>query len=119
MKNVDTEVSSKLMPSHLVSSIRNITLSDRNVQERFVFWQDALKIVRDHPVFGLGGGAFEETYRRYQSYYYSSTQTHNHYVQMWAEVGTVGLFIFLLYGHAINGRCTNFICAKRTGKPNF
>jgi O-antigen ligase/tetratricopeptide (TPR) repeat protein len=95
VKNVDTEVSSKLMPSHLVSSIRNITLSDRNVQERFVFWQDALKIVRDYPVFGLGGGAFEETYRRYQSYYYSSTQTHNHYVQMWAEVGTVGLFIFL------------------------
>ncbi|MGI6628930.1 MAG: O-antigen ligase family protein, partial [Bacillota bacterium] len=95
VKNADTEVTLKLIPSHLITSFRHISLEERNVQERFVFWQDALKIVRDYPVFGLGGGAFEETYRRYQSYYYSSTQTHNHYVQMWAEVGTVGLFIFL------------------------
>lgn len=91
----DSGVPSKLMPSHLISSIQNIKLSDRNVQERFVFWQDALKIVKEHPVFGLGGGAFEETNRRYQSYYYSSTQAHNHYVQLWTEVGTVGLIIFL------------------------
>lgn len=95
VKNADTEVTSKLMPSHLITSFRNITLSDRNVQERFVFWQDAVKIVKEHPVFGLGGGAFEETNRRYQSYYYSSTQAHNHYVQLWTEVGTVGLIIFV------------------------
>jgi len=95
VKNADTEVTSKLLPSHLITSFRNITLTDRNVQERFVFWQDAFKIVKEHPVFGLGGGAFEETNRRYQSYFYSSTQTHNHYVQMWTEVGTVGLLIFL------------------------
>lgn len=91
----DTGVPSKLMPSHLISSIQNIKLTDRNVQERFVFWQDAFKVVKEHPVFGLGGGAFEETNRRYQSYFYSSTQAHNHYVQMWTEVGTVGLLIFL------------------------
>ncbi|ATW27735.1 O-antigen ligase family protein [Candidatus Formimonas warabiya] len=95
MQVKDTDVSSKLMPSHLISSIRNINLADRNVQERFVFWQDAFKIVKDHPVFGFGGGAFEETYRKYQSYFYSSTQVHNHYMQLWAEVGTVGLIIFL------------------------
>lgn len=91
----NTDMPSKLMPSHLISSIRNISLTDRNVQERFVFWQDAFKVVKEHPVFGLGGGAFEETNRRYQSYFYSSTQAHNHYVQMWTEVGTVGLIIFL------------------------
>jgi len=96
VQNASDEVKSKLMPSHLITSIQNIKLSDRNVQERFVFWQDALKIVKEHPVFGLGGGAFEETYRRYQSYFYSSTQVHNHYVQMWTEVGTCGLVIFLL-----------------------
>ncbi|MEL7567652.1 MAG: O-antigen ligase family protein [Dehalobacterium sp.] len=95
VKSGDTEMTSKLMPSHLITSFRNITLTDRNVQERFVFWQDAFKIVKEHPVFGLGGGAFEETNRRYQSYFYSSTQAHNHYMQMWTEVGTVGLIIFL------------------------
>lgn len=88
------EVSSKLVPGQLISSIRNINLADRNVQERFVFWQDAFKIVKEHPVFGFGGGVFEETFRRYQSYFYSSTQVHNHYMQMWAEAGTVGLLIF-------------------------
>jgi len=91
----DTEAAAKLLPDHLITSFRKINLADRNVQERFVFWQDALKIVQEHPVFGLGGGAFEETFRRYQSYFYSSTQAHNHYIQMWTEVGTVGLLVFL------------------------
>jgi O-antigen ligase/TolA-binding protein len=96
VQNAGAEIKSRLMPGHLITSIQNIKLTDRNVQERFVFWQDAMKIVKEHPVFGLGGGAFEETNKRYQSYFYSSTQTHNHYVQMWTEVGTFGLVIFLL-----------------------
>jgi len=74
---------------------RGFNLQEYNVQERFLFWQDAMKIVADHPVLGLGGGAFEETYRHYQSSNYSSTQVHNHYLQLWAETGTIGLLIFL------------------------
>lgn len=95
IKYSDTESVAKILPSKIVNRIDKISLKEGNVQERFIFWKDAMEIVKEHPVFGLGGGAFEETYRRYQSYFYSSTQVHNHYVQMWAEIGTFGILIFL------------------------
>lgn len=85
----------KLMPENLVKAIQNIKWQDRDVQERLVFEKDALKIVKDHPVFGFGGGVFEETFRYYQSYFYSSTQVHSHDFQLWAESGTVGFLVWL------------------------
>ncbi|MDD2497955.1 MAG: O-antigen ligase family protein [Desulfitobacteriaceae bacterium] len=90
-----TDGAKGILSEQLVRRITSINLEDANVQGRFHFWQDAMKIVKDHPVFGFGGGAFEETFRYYQSYFYSSTQVHNHYIQMWTEVGTVGILIFI------------------------
>lgn len=94
-KAVNSPEYAKYMPSHIITAIKNINFQDRDVQERIVFWKDSQKIVHEHPWFGFGGGVFEESFRYYQSYFYSSTQVHSHDFQLWAESGYVGFAVWL------------------------
>ncbi|MBX5477363.1 MAG: O-antigen ligase family protein, partial [Clostridia bacterium] len=73
----------------------DISLSTFNAYSRVVYTQDALKIVRDHPVLGVGGGGWNAVYHAYQTFNYYTTQVHNDFAQVWVEVGTVGLLLYL------------------------
>ena len=61
-----------------------------------------LKIVRDHPVLGVGTGNY---LTEFHNYLYISPGLsrihygwlHNSYLQIWAENGTIGLLIFLFF----------------------
>lgn len=66
-----------------------------NTSERLIFYQDALKIIKDYPLLGTGGGGWEALYRQYQGYGYLTSQVHNHYLQVWIETGTFGLVAYL------------------------
>jgi tetratricopeptide (TPR) repeat protein len=90
---------SNVLPSQVVKKIASTDISSRNVQERFVFYRDALKIVRDYPLFGTGGGGWEAIYTKYQSYLYYTTKVHSHLFQIWVETGIPGLaaYAFLLF----------------------
>ena len=83
-----------LFGESMLTRLTKITPEDQNVVGRLYFDKDAFKLIKDHPVFGLGGGAWKATYFHYQSFFYRSTEVHNHYLQLWAEVGTVGFLIF-------------------------
>lgn len=67
----------------------------RNATERTYFYSDALKMVKERPVIGWGGGGWQEAYRYYQGYLYSSTQVHSYYLQVLVETGAVGLAVVL------------------------
>jgi putative inorganic carbon (HCO3(-)) transporter len=61
---------------------------------RNVFWRDALRIAEDHPVVGSGLNTYSDvlrTYPRARHGWYA----HNCYLQMAAEIGFVGLGLFL------------------------
>jgi Tfp pilus assembly protein PilF/O-antigen ligase len=68
---------------------------ERNVLERFVFFEDAWKIIKDYPWRGLGGHAWSSIYFQYQSAPYSTTEVHNHFLQVWIETGIAGFLIFV------------------------
>lgn len=85
------------VPASVLERVRSISLADYDARSRIEWMADALKIVRDHPVLGAGGGAWEAIYHKYQSYGYWSTQVHNHFMQLWVETGTVGFLIFLAW----------------------
>lgn len=78
-----------------VNRFSEISLSSRNSQERLVFYQDALKIVKDHPLLGTGGRGWTALYRQYQGYNYATTEVHNQFLQVWVESGTLGFIAFL------------------------
>lgn len=92
-------LASKLEPQALVSRLASISTSDINFQQRLVMNRDALQIMTASPVnalLGTGGGGWNASYRRFQSYLYNSTEVHDHFLQVGVETGFPGLIVFLL-----------------------
>ncbi|MFC0214060.1 O-antigen ligase family protein [Paenibacillus chartarius] len=87
----------RLLPPSISQRIASINLQQHSVQERFVFYKDALKILQEYPLLGAGGGAWASLYQKFQDYGYSSRQAHNYIIQTLTDVGIVGaLLIFIL-----------------------
>lgn len=57
-----------------------------SLTQRLNYWQESLKIIKEHPVRGIGLGNFDIPQSRY---------AHNSYLQIWAEIGILGLFSFV------------------------
>lgn len=87
----------KYIPDTIVNRFNAINTDTHSVAARFAFYKDALKIIKDHPIIGAGGGAWAALYFMYQSYMYWSTQTHNYFMQVWIEAGTLGLLMLLTF----------------------
>jgi len=79
---------------------------DPSINTRLLMWKTTLEMIKDRPVFGSGIGTFKMNYLIYQAYFLESNpyyikysgkagEAHNEYPQMWAELGIVGLFLFL------------------------
>ena len=80
----------ELVPGRVISRSQTISRVDPNFVSRMEMNKDALRIVRDHPLTGVGGGGWEALYHSYAQRLYWSTQTHNHFLQTWVEAGSLG-----------------------------
>jgi tetratricopeptide (TPR) repeat protein len=54
-----------------------------------------MKMFKERPVLGWGGGGWETAYRAYQSYMYNSNQVHGYYFQVMVETGLLGILVVL------------------------
>lgn len=68
---------------------------------RVKLWKAALKMIRDKPFKGVGTGNFTYKYDEYCAKYpelyeigHEGFPTHNSYLKMWSELGTIGMLIF-------------------------
>ncbi len=84
----------KLLPSFVANRLQGL-FANQNAIQRFVFFEDGLKLFRRSPVIGLGLGAFENGVRSVQTFHYATKYAHNHYIQTMAETGIVGLVLLL------------------------
>jgi len=84
----------------LLSMFKFSNFVDKEIDSRmFHFWRPGWQMVRDHPVFGAGIGSFYWLLRIYLNFPPESPiydNAHNYFLQIWAELGTVGLVSFLL-----------------------
>jgi O-antigen ligase len=64
---------------------------------RFSVWPDALRMVPDFPVFGVGFNDFPSAYRRYQRVHLHEWvgEAHNDYLQALTDIGLLGLGLTL------------------------
>lgn len=87
----------KLLPANIGTRFENINFKQHSVLERMTFYRDALKVVRDYPVLGAGGGGWASLYEQYQNNPYTSRQVHNFFLQYLIEVGILGLIVFISF----------------------
>jgi O-antigen ligase len=78
-----------------------------SVGSRITNWKFTTLMIKDNPLFGSGIGTYKYNSLRYQAKfleqgqnrsiypYVFATKTHNEYLQLWAELGIVGLGIFI------------------------
>lgn len=79
---------------------------DPSINTRLLMWKTTFEMIKEKPLLGSGIGTFKMNYLDYQAeflkdnpYYvkYSGKagEAHNEYLQMWAEIGIIGLGIFI------------------------
>ena len=85
----------KYIPENIISRISSISTGESSFTARMLFNKDGLKIIKDYPLLGTGGGGWETLYQSYQSSPYFTSLAHNYFIQLWIEVGILGL-IFIL-----------------------
>lgn len=79
---------------------------DPSVKTRLLIWWSTLNMIKDKPLLGSGIGTFKMNYLDYQADFLQknpdyikfsgkAAESHNEYLQMGAELGIVGLGIFL------------------------
>lgn len=84
-----------ILPSNMATRLENINFQQHSVLERFTFYKDALKVVKDYPILGAGGGGWSSLYEHYQNNPYISRQVHNFFLQFLIEVGILGFIVFI------------------------
>lgn len=73
---------------------QQITLA--SFKGRIDFWESSIKIFMAYPFLGSGLGTFASIFPQFQVSGNYSQHAHNTYLEMFAEVGLIGGFIFIL-----------------------
>ncbi|WP_379157428.1 O-antigen ligase family protein [Paenibacillus sp. sgz5001063] len=84
-----------ILPANMETRLENINFKQHSVLERITFYKDAVKVIKDYPILGTGGGGWASLYEHYQNNPYVSRQVHNFFLQYLIEVGIVGFIVFM------------------------
>jgi O-antigen ligase len=63
---------------------------DTSAYSRILVWQDATELIKEHPLLGTGFDSYHFMHR-----VGSLEDTHNYYLKVWLEEGSIGLLLFL------------------------
>lgn len=86
-----------------LSRIAGTVNADDPTTGRAHFWSTSVKIIRDHPVMGVGLGAFSLVYTQYDTRngLFRLEQAHNDYLQVLTDAGIIGLLLGLFFVGAL------------------
>jgi hypothetical protein len=72
-----------------------INLGASELQERFAYYSDAIKILKDFPFLGVGPGGWSSAQFQYQTSLYATKYVHSSVFQAALNYGIVGLILFV------------------------
>lgn len=82
---------------------RMLSITDKTQnQSRVYLWEIAKRMIKDHPLFGVGNGNYVSLYDKYTEIYpqfkfygYTRFPSHNSYLKVESELGIIGGFSFV------------------------
>ncbi len=95
-----------LLPESIIQRISEFSLSSSTVSERTIFFRDALRIFKQHPINGIGGDSWKYVYPSVQTNFYTVGHPHSFLAEMFTDAGIFGI---LLYGFMITAFVISFI----------
>lgn len=102
---VIARVSSGFSQDLRFDDVRGVDITHENfaVVERLAHWQAAVGMAQDHFWLGVGFGNYEAAYPAYRLINWPAAlgHAHNYYLNLWAEVGLLGLLAYLLFWTAV------------------
>ena len=84
------------LPSELQGRVESINMKSGTATERFIFFEDAIKMSKSAPFFGNGGESWATIYKNDQQVPYTSNKVHNGYLEWLVDTGWVGMLIFVV-----------------------
>ena len=86
---------------------------DRSVADRYLVWKSTRRMIRNHPVVGVGLGQFRKLYMKkykYRRERQNLPHSHNNFLQITAETGAVGAAGLLYFiGYCLVTSMRNFL----------
>lgn len=86
-----------ILTPHGFDRLKSLFVLEQNtVWERTQLWKGTWEMIKVHPFFGFGVNTFSRYFMDYKPANYPDVRyTHNSYLQMWSEIGIIGLTAFL------------------------
>lgn len=93
-----------------------VSLADPSLGGRTLMWKDTIRMVRDNPVVGTGGGSWAWTYPRYQDARIRSRPdySHNDFLNLASDYGLIGV---ALMGAVFAGFFRQSLLLAKPGHP--
>ena len=88
-------LSYKYFPDELMFRLKNTGRIDAENEARYIYYEDAVKLVKMSPFIGQGGEAFLTRYQEVQSEGYISSEVHSYPLQLLVETGIIGLIVYI------------------------
>lgn len=99
-------------PGTIISKIKDRTsvtqlTQSYSIKRRIATWKFTILMIKDHPLLGSGIGTYKYNTLKYQAEFFEqgenralypygfADRAHNEYLQLWAEMGMIGLGIFI------------------------
>lgn len=70
--------------------------SSSEFQARLLYYEDAINIIKDHPL-GVGYNGYIHIQKKYQTGVYGTRYVHNSFLQYALEIGIPGLMLFIIF----------------------
>lgn len=99
-----------IIPQKTIARIKeSFNINEGTGWERKQIWTGAINIFKEHPLIGFGPNTFSATFPKYKPKIYPDNRyAHNSYLQIAAEIGILGLTIFLIILFLIIKSAVNF-----------
>jgi len=81
------------------------------------FWETSLINTRDHPLFGGGLGSYVAQQQRLGTHI-NNRKAHNEFVEIYAELGLVGLLVFLTFIFSVLWESSKFLFSESIANNN-